>query len=322
MRIDVLDLGSNTFHLLAANVVGGTVTRVDDASIAVRLGERAFAKGRITEKAWARGIDAIDKLLDRCQTMPITVATGVFREAANATQFVDEVRGRFGLHIAILPGNEEARLSYRGVLADALDPDARIAVFDLGGGSLECSTGVGGRVELADSLPIGVLRFARLTAGEVRARVREIAAPIVTAIRASSPDEVILSSGTARALGRVTRELGIREPVIGCLSAGTVKRLASQLPAMETRDICSLGISASRSDVIGTGAIVLAAIVEMIGVPFVRIATGALREGVALETAATRVPDRVLGSRVTFVQESPSVREERVSCAHARHASS
>jgi exopolyphosphatase/guanosine-5'-triphosphate,3'-diphosphate pyrophosphatase len=298
MRIDVLDLGSNTFHLLAAKIVAGNVLALDDTSVAVRMGERAFAKGRITDKAYERGLDAIEALLERCASQPVAVATGVFREAANAGAFLDHVRRRFGLRITVLSGEDEARFTYRGVRGEALDPDARVAVFDLGGGSLECLLGLNGSVELADSLPLGLFRLAKREPAEVRRRVREIAGPIVRTIRDRTPDEVILSSGTARALLRVGRRLG-REQVVGCLSAKAVEELASDLAAMSPRAIGALGISISRADVLGVGATILATVVELVGAPFVRIANATLREGVALEAAVSSAPAALLRTNAT-----------------------
>ena len=293
MRVDVIDLGSNTFHLLAANVIDGTVESIDDVSVAVRLGERAFAKGRITDKAWRRGISALATLIDRAETRPVAVATGVFREVANGGAFIEEARRRFEVPIAIISGDEEARLTYQGVRGEALDPDGRVAVLDLGGGSLECVLGARGHIKLAASLPLGMLRLARLGEREIRERVATTAGPIVRAIRAREPDEVILSSGTARALLRLTRKL--RAPVVGCMSAKALSQLATQLVAMPPRAIEALGVSASRSDVIGVGAVILARVVELLRVPFVRVANGSLREGLALRLAADS--DRVARAR-------------------------
>jgi exopolyphosphatase/pppGpp-phosphohydrolase len=148
---------------------------------------------------------------------------------------------------------------------------------------------VEGTVELAESLPLGLFRLAKRDPAEIRRRVREVAGPIARAIRDRMPDEVMLSSGTARAMLRVGRRLG-RERVVGCLSAKDVGELALELATMSPRAISALGVSGSRSDVLGVGATILATVVELVGASFVRIASATLREGVALETAAAGGP--------------------------------
>src|SRR5262245_4679522 len=110
MRVDVLDLGSNTFHLLAASVLAGNVLPIDDVSVPVRIGERGFDKGRITDKAFKRGINALETLIERTKTNPVIAATGVFREVTNADEFIAEASQRFGVRITIISGAEEARL--------------------------------------------------------------------------------------------------------------------------------------------------------------------------------------------------------------------
>jgi exopolyphosphatase/guanosine-5'-triphosphate,3'-diphosphate pyrophosphatase len=291
MRVDVMDLGSNTFHLLSAKVIAGCIVPLNDMKVAVRLGERAFADGRIPQACFQRGVDAVAMLLAPLRgRRPITVATGVFREVSNGDAFLDEVRRRYDLDVQLISGEEEANLTYRGVRAEEGDPDARIAVFDLGGGSLECMLGEAGRLELVRSLPLGALRLAtRFAGGPIAARVRETvqvtAGSIVEAIRQAEPDAVVLSSGTARSLLRITRRLGWTEQVVGCIRARRLVELAQQLVVMTPDEIIGLGVSPARCDTIAAGAMVLATIVEQLRVPFVRIAQGALREGLALYTA-------------------------------------
>ncbi len=290
MRICVMDLGSHTFHLLSADVRNGAVFPLSNTKVAVRIGERAFAEGSISKSASERGMDAIDQLLAPLGgKKPLTVATGVFREASNADGFLEAVRRRFKLDVRVISGEEEAALTYRAVCAEALDPAAKIAVFDLGGGSLECIFGEQGRVELATSFPLGALRLSKqLASPDLARRVEHLvtrhAAALLDQIRAREPEVVVLTSGTARALLRVARTLGRSEPVVDCLSAPTVLALASRLASMSPYETACLGVPASRCDTIGVGAVVFATLVQRLGVPFIRVAQGALREGLALHT--------------------------------------
>ena len=287
MRIDVLDLGSNTFHLLEAEVVAGAVLPIADRKATVRLGDEAFAIGEIPSEAWDRGLAAIETLIAPLTwRKPIAVATGVFREAGNGEAFLAEVRRRFGFEVRLLSGDEEARLVYDGVRSEVADPGSRLAVFDLGGGSLECVVGEHGRIELAHSLPLGVLRMQRET--DVRMRVHELAGDTLDAIRASEPDEVILAAGTARALLKLAKRLDRRDAVLGCIGRGTLRAMTELLRGCTPSELAQLGINVSRHDTIAPGALVLSTIVERLGVPIVRVAQGALREGLVLHEAARR----------------------------------
>lgn len=283
-----MDLGSHTFHLLSTDVVDGVLVPIDEAKVAVRMGERAFADGAISPSAWSRGLDAIEELLaPLAGRTPITVATSVFREASNAAAFLHDVRCRFGLDVRMLSGQEEAELTFRAVCAEMIDPEARIAVFDLGGGSLECILGERGRVELAASFPLGALRLATQVgsvdvASRVERQVMHHAGAMLDEIRDREPEVVVLTSGTARALVRVARVLGRSEPVVGCLSAPSLAALASRLATMSPSETARVGVPPARCDTMGSGATVLSTIVQRLGVPFVRVAQGALREGLAL----------------------------------------
>jgi exopolyphosphatase/guanosine-5'-triphosphate,3'-diphosphate pyrophosphatase len=289
VRIDVLDLGSNTFHLLEAEVVGGSVLPVADRKLPVRIGEQAFTLGMIPDEAWHRGLAAIESLVAPLRwRKPVAVATGVFREARNGEAFLSAVRTRFGFDARLLTGEEEARLVYDGVRAEAMEPASRLAVFDLGGGSLECVVGEHGRIELAESVPLGVLRLRNAGADEIRARVHDIAGELLDAIRASEPDEIVLAAGTARALLKLSRRLGRRDAVLGCISRGSLRAMAELVRGCTPDELDDLGITASRHDTIASGALVLSTVVERLGVPLVRVATGALREGIVLHEAAQR----------------------------------
>jgi exopolyphosphatase/guanosine-5'-triphosphate,3'-diphosphate pyrophosphatase len=288
VRIDVLDLGSNTFHLLEAEVVAGAVLPVADRKATVRIGDEAFVLGEIPTEAWERGLAAIETLVAPLGwRKPVAVATGVFRDAKNGQAFLAEVRRRFGFDARLLSGDEEARLVYDGVRSEVADPGARLAVFDLGGGSLECVVGEHGRIEMAHSLPLGVLRMQKHP-GDVRTHVHEIAGDVFDAIKLSEPDEIILAAGTARALLKLAKRLDRRDAVLGCIGRGTLRALTELLRGCTASELNQLGINVSRHDTIAPGALVLSTIVERLGVPIVRVAQGALREGLVLHEAARR----------------------------------
>jgi exopolyphosphatase/pppGpp-phosphohydrolase len=118
MRVAVLDLGSNTFHLVWTQVGrGGSITKLGSHKHVVRLGADVPRGGVIAEEHWLRAMDAVADLAARCPAdcRRMAVATSVFREAANGKSFVDAVRARFGIPVEVLTGEEEAELAWLGV---------------------------------------------------------------------------------------------------------------------------------------------------------------------------------------------------------------
>jgi exopolyphosphatase/guanosine-5'-triphosphate,3'-diphosphate pyrophosphatase len=163
MRVAALDLGSNSFHALIADVDReGGMEVVDRAKRMPRIGEDIFRTGAISAGARRRALRALSDLvpvIDRTRPDVVrAVATAAVREARNGREFVREIRARFGIDVSVISGDEEARLSYagaRGRLGAAL---GHATLFDLGGGSLEAIVGDGERILRTASAPLGVLR--------------------------------------------------------------------------------------------------------------------------------------------------------------------
>ena len=123
MRATVVDLGSNTFHVLVADVSGTSIRNVVlDAKVAVRLGERAFTEGRIPDEAYARGLKAVRELaamlgghLDGpCRV----VATSVFRTAENGPEFLADATAILGVDACVIDGSTEASWTWLGVSSE------------------------------------------------------------------------------------------------------------------------------------------------------------------------------------------------------------
>jgi exopolyphosphatase/guanosine-5'-triphosphate,3'-diphosphate pyrophosphatase len=283
MRRGVIDLGSNTFHAIVARVDDGEIRSVlYDDKIAVRLGEHAFARRRICDQAYARGFSALGELIDRVRATRIDslsiVATGVFREASNGRRFLAEARGTYDVDIELLDGREEARLTWHGVVGEVGAP-CRLAVLDLGGGSLECAFGTT-HVESAHSLPLGMLRLRGHQPADARAIVQTTARHVISEVTAFAPRVLALSSGTARTLLRLARAIGRIPAASRHMPVRTLSELATILTSLCASALDELGVPEERRDTIATGANVLDSIVQAIGVRNVYVARAALREGV------------------------------------------
>ena len=140
-KIGIIDLGTNTFNLLLAEVKEQDYSIFYKTKIAVKLGEGGITKGFIAEVPYKRGVEALTqykaKLVEENITEFYAVATSAIRSADNGGLFVKEVEDKLGILINVIDGDTEADLIYQGV-KQALDlGDSPKLIIDIGGGSTE-----------------------------------------------------------------------------------------------------------------------------------------------------------------------------------------
>jgi exopolyphosphatase/guanosine-5'-triphosphate,3'-diphosphate pyrophosphatase len=304
MRLAALDLGSNSFHALIADVDrGGGLVVIERAKRMPRIGEAIFRTGRFSGATLESALHAVGQLVpvierNEPQTV-LAVATSAIREASNGHAFVAKVRSRFGIDVQVISGDEEARLAYAGARAQLGGSLGRATLFDLGGGSLEVVLGEGSRILHTASAPLGVLRAVAqkplsnppshldLRAIERWAHGRVVA--LLRPFRRHDLGEIVLCAGTARTLHSVARGLHLL-PASGegsnYLSRDTLRLLIDHLAALPlaARRLVP-GMKPDRADQIIHGGIILASALDIVDVPHARICRAALREGVLLEHA-------------------------------------
>jgi len=277
VRTAVIDLGSNTFHLLVADVDRIGIRReIIDHKIAIRFDPARPAAAHA----------ALEDLIVRCGGYIEdcrVVATGVFRE--HGAQFLAEASARTGVPIECIDGAEEARLTWLAVSAELAGSHAKLAVIDLGGGSLELAIGTS-TVDGWYSFPVGVLRLRGLP--DIAARVTAETRTAMQDLRALHPDTVAVTSGTARALLRIARRLGLVADGQRHMWRRTLAELARWLPTVSHEKLLAKGVSRERVDTIATGAIALHAVVEQLEKPVVFVARTALREGILIDQARSQ----------------------------------
>ena len=145
--IAILDLGTNTFQLLIANIIENKPVLVFEESIAVKLGEGGIEKGYISEAAFDRGLSAFKKFkksIDQYQVKLVrAAATSALRSGSNGAEFLEKIRSETGIVAEIITGEREAELIYQGVRAAINMEDEKCLIIDIGGGSVEfiiCNT--------------------------------------------------------------------------------------------------------------------------------------------------------------------------------------
>ena len=297
MDIAVLDLGSASFHLLHARCwPDGSVIPLRSMREAVHLGEGVARTGAITREAWARGIEATDRLMARIEPWGVprlvTVATGVLRDACNGRDFVDALRARYGLPVEILSRDAEAALAYRGARSEFSSRLGRFCVVDLGGGSIEIAVGEQHASLWSCSLPLGVLRLRDLLGSEPGRGHREAGAALADlhrafasagrAVRGFAPAWLVLASGTARA---------VRDLVVATEGGHVGKRLLTAQSIRTARhhawttspgELRRLGVAPDRVATIPYAAIAIEALLDELGQDEAWVSRHGLREGVIL----------------------------------------
>ncbi|AIV39282.1 MULTISPECIES: Ppx/GppA phosphatase family protein [unclassified Curtobacterium] len=302
MRVGVLDIGSNTGHLLVVDAHGGAAPLpASSFKQALRLAEHLDESGAVT----AVGVDALTTFVadavrvaeERgCEDM-LGFATSAVRDAVNSDEVLAHVERETGVELAVLSGEDEARLTFLAVRRWFGWSAGRLAVFDIGGGSLEIAGGADEAPDVAWSMPIGAARLARryFAAGtpsedDVRRIRHEIRVAIARdaglLLRAGRPDRAVATSKTFRSIARICGAApSAAGPLVPRSLDGTVLR--ERLPSLLTMSLDQLaelpGVSPSRAHQVVPGALVAEACLDIFDLPALEICPWALREGVILE---------------------------------------
>lgn len=302
MRLGVLDIGSNTGHLLVVDGhAGAAPLPAYSYKEPLRLAEHLDESGAVTEA----GVDALVGFCAQavvvaedkgCEEM-LAFATSAVRDAINSDDVLAAVRARAGVTLSVLSGEDEARLTFLAVRRWFGWSAGRLAVFDIGGGSLEIAGGTDEVPDVAWSLPLGAARLASLWADghvpsddevrRLRKRIRaEIARDAGHLLRPGAPDHASATSKTFRSLARICGAAASTEgPLVPrMLPADSLGEWIPKLIAMPADELAVLpGVSPSRTHQIVPGALVAEAIMDIFDLPALEICPWALREGVILE---------------------------------------
>lgn len=161
-RIAILDLGTNVFHLLIANIEAGKVTVLHNEDRSVKLGEGGINSGVITESSFDRGIQAMQYFNEHISSLDVTevyaVGTSAIRTASNGEAFVNEVFNKTGIRIEMINGDREAELIFKAV-QQALHLSEPALIMDIGGGSVEFIFCDKNELICKKSYPIGAARL-------------------------------------------------------------------------------------------------------------------------------------------------------------------
>jgi exopolyphosphatase/guanosine-5'-triphosphate,3'-diphosphate pyrophosphatase len=301
MRLGVLDVGSNTVHLLVVDAHPGShPDPVRSHKTELRLAELIGPDGRlgdhgrdlllqaVKEAAHAAAEEEVDDL--------VAFATSAVREAGDGLEVLAEVREKTGVDLAVLSGRDEAAMTFLAVRRWFGWSAGRVLSLDIGGGSLEIACGRDELPDLAVSVPLGAGRLtrewlrgdppSRKEVAALREHVWQELAAVVPELHAQgTPDRVVATSKTFRSLARLDGAapyaLGPRVP--RSLSRDGLEAIVERVAPMTAAERAALpGVSASRAPQLLAGAMVALEAFTAFGIERVDICPWAMREGVVL----------------------------------------
>lgn len=305
MRLGVIDIGSNTVHMLVVDAhYGARPLPAATHKIALKLSEHLHGD-QIGESAITTLNDYLDRARDLIEDQGVedvvAFATSAIREAANGDSVLDQLSERAGTRIQVLSGTDEARMTFLAARRWTGWSAGNLQVLDIGGGSLELAIGLDEEPDSAVSVPLGAGRVTNnLLPGdppspdvvrEARRAIRtQLAAAVRPILRMPNPDTVVATSKTFRSLARLA---GAAPSAEGPLVRRTLRRQDLKevvdllTPLTATQRTRLSGVSATRSRQVLGGALVAEAAMDLLHVDDLTICPWALREGIILRRLDT-----------------------------------
>ncbi|WP_109473424.1 Ppx/GppA phosphatase family protein [Ornithinimicrobium cavernae] len=302
MRLGVIDVGSNTVHLLVIDAHPGAHPLPDYShKVELRLAEQLTPDGAISEEGAGRLATFVRDCTEVAETRGVSellgFATSAIRDASNTDEVLEQVRRASGVQLQVLSGENEARLTFLAARRWFGWSSGRLFLIDIGGGSLELGAGMDEEADAVATLPLGAGRLTRElqlaganpSEGDLRAlrkRIRsEIAAVHRPLVKVGTPHRVVGTSKTIRSLGRLCGAAPSSEGphVPRTLARDDLAAWVPRLAAMPPEERASLqGISEARAPQMLAGAMVVEAAMELFDVDQLDICPWALREGFIL----------------------------------------
>lgn len=317
MRIAAIDVGSNSVHLVVAEVAAdGRLQIIERAREQVELGAGGLERSEITPEAFQRGVDALTNFHHTLRSLRVeavhTAATSAVREASNGEDFCRAVRNATGLHLRIVTGHDEARLIWLGA-RDAVDFRAGPALLvDLGGGSIEFVLCTHDRTLAEASLPLGHIRMAerfhqhdpmgRTELADLRAHLRGALERLPRALRGRSYATMVATSGAARTLARMATLARGGQPEHDhglLLHRGELDLLVHELTTRRASRFSEIpGMDPKRRRTLPAAAVVFSEVMTRFGADQLLTSEFAMREGLLHDWIRSHRPELDLSERV------------------------
>jgi exopolyphosphatase/guanosine-5'-triphosphate,3'-diphosphate pyrophosphatase len=300
MRLGVLDVGSNTVHLLVVDAYSGAHPWPAHSEKSVlRLAEQIKPDGRLSRDGADALVAAVASARRAAKRLDaddlLAFATSAVRDATNSADVLNRVRQETGVELRVLSGEGEARMTFLAVRRWFGWSAGRLLVLDIGGGSLELAAGIDEEPDIALSVPLGAGRLTRERLHADPPKAADVDALIEYALKVlEKPARTLLASGwdrpvaTSKTFRTLARLAGAAPSDQGPLALRLLTRTGLHQVLGFIRHIASGnlaemdGVSASRAHQLLAGAVVAEATMVKLGIDALQICPWALREGVIL----------------------------------------
>jgi exopolyphosphatase/guanosine-5'-triphosphate,3'-diphosphate pyrophosphatase len=281
-RVAAIDCGTNSIRLLIADIAGGNFKEVLRTMEIVRLGQGVDQNKAFHPDAIDRTLKAVELFRDQIASKGVEkirfCATSATRDASNKNLFIDGVREILGIEVEVIPGEEEAELSFIGATKELRQSDAPFLVVDIGGGSTEFVFG-SEKVDFAKSVNIGCVRMSERHLNTQPPSMAQIAQAIVdidvaitqaaAVVPITTAKTLVAVAGTATTVAAAALELTDYDRHLihlSRISSDKVHKVAANFQSMKKDQIASLGfMHPGRVDVITAGSLVLSRIMAATG---------------------------------------------------------
>lgn len=289
--VAAVDLGSNSFHMIVAELVGERLKIIDRLREMVRLAAGLDKGNRLSETVMVRALDCLQRFSQRLRRIPQgnvrVVGTNTLRKARNREKFLLRAQQAIKHPIDIIAGHEEARLIYLGVAHSLEDGSERRLVIDIGGGSTELILGKHFKPQCVESLHMGCVGMSQRFFRDGIIDERRMGAAEIAALQELETLEALYKRiGWESAIGASGTILTIRDLVTTYgwskdgITAPGLRKLRKALSEAGHVDNLKLdGLQKERAPVFPGGVAILSATFESLGIEHMRVSEGALREG-------------------------------------------
>lgn len=302
MRLGVLDVGSNTVHLLVVDAHrGGHPIPAWSEKAELRLAEHLGADGALSGAGADSLVTAVSRACSGAERRGVddlvAFATSAVRDATNSAEVLERVCDETGVMLEALSGRDEARLTFLAVRRWFGWSAGRLLVLDIGGGSLEVAAGMDEEPDIAVSLPLGAGRLTRERLpgnppkrGAVKALREHVEGSVDAVVKdvrgVGTPDLAVATSKTFRSLARLAGAAPYSEGprVARRITRRQLEAVIARIAGMTASELGGLpGVSPSRARQLLAGAVVAEVAMSRFDVPQVQLCPWALREGLILE---------------------------------------
>lgn len=326
MKIAAIDIGSNSIHLIIAQVCSsGLIEIIDQAKEMAKLGLGTLKTGKLSDTAMDRGLLAIMRFQKIIQyhnvdTVEI-VATSAIRESENGGAFIEKIKAETNWNVKIISGKDESRLIYLGARDIINFQNKKALIVDIGGGSVEYILATSDIILYSNSVKLGVLRLSDkflqsdplsdseryLMEGYIEGQMEDV----VSAVNRYGYDMLVGTSGTMHSLIEIASFMKtgeIPDKIDGIyFDREYFQSVLNKILSMTRFERTKLAsLNESRVDSIVSGAVLVNKLLDMFSAKGIIACNRALREGMVVNYIATHIPG------IRLVDSVPDLRRRSV----------